>query len=112
MGPDLERQKSGFRVADRTMGPRQAVSGAGVGGIQCDRLLQVRDGFLNRLELVLETLRAALNQLSEADAPWVRRWMRRANPFIMSFQKVLKPPHQTGNAGAGCWQEPLSLIRG
>ena len=27
---------------------------------------------LNRLELVLETLRAALNQLSEADARWVR----------------------------------------
>jgi transposase len=30
---------------------------------------------LNRLELVLETLRAALNQLSEADATWVRRWV-------------------------------------
>ena len=27
---------------------------------------------LNRLELVLETLRAALNQSSEADATWVR----------------------------------------
>jgi transposase len=30
---------------------------------------------LNRLELVLETLRAALNQLSEADATWVRGWV-------------------------------------
>ena len=30
---------------------------------------------LNRLECVLETLRAALNQLSEADATWVRRWV-------------------------------------
>jgi transposase len=30
---------------------------------------------LNRLELVLETLRAALNQLSEADARWVRGWV-------------------------------------
>jgi len=29
---------------------------------------------LNRLELALETLRAALNQLSEADATWVRQW--------------------------------------
>jgi transposase len=29
---------------------------------------------LNRLELALETLRAALNQLSEADPPWVRGW--------------------------------------
>jgi transposase len=30
---------------------------------------------LNRLELALETLRAALNQLSEADATWVRQWV-------------------------------------
>jgi transposase len=30
---------------------------------------------LNRLELVIETLRAALNQLSEADATWVREWV-------------------------------------
>jgi transposase len=30
---------------------------------------------LNRLELALETLRAALNQLSEADAAWVRQWV-------------------------------------
>ena len=30
---------------------------------------------LNRLELVLETLRAALNQLSEADTTWVRGWV-------------------------------------
>jgi hypothetical protein len=30
---------------------------------------------LNRLELMLETLRAALNQLSEADARWVRGWV-------------------------------------
>ena len=30
---------------------------------------------LNRLEFVLETLRAALNQLSEADAAWVRQWV-------------------------------------
>ncbi len=30
---------------------------------------------LNRLELMLETLRAALNQLSEADATWVRGWV-------------------------------------
>jgi transposase len=29
---------------------------------------------LNRLELALETLRAALNQLSEADPQWVRGW--------------------------------------
>ena len=29
---------------------------------------------LNRLELVIETLRAVLNQLSEADATWVRGW--------------------------------------
>ena len=30
---------------------------------------------LNRLELVVETLRAALNQLSEADPRWVRQWV-------------------------------------
>ncbi len=30
---------------------------------------------LNRLERVLETLRAALNQLSEADPQWVRGWV-------------------------------------
>lgn len=30
---------------------------------------------LNRLEFVLETVRAALNQLSEADATWVRQWV-------------------------------------
>jgi transposase len=30
---------------------------------------------LNRLELALETLRAALNQLSEADPQWVRQWV-------------------------------------
>ncbi len=30
---------------------------------------------LNRLELALETLRAALNQLSEADAAWVSQWV-------------------------------------
>ncbi len=30
---------------------------------------------LNRLERVLETLRAALNQLSEADPQWVRQWV-------------------------------------
>ncbi len=30
---------------------------------------------LNRLELALETLRAALNQLSEAHARWVRQWV-------------------------------------
>jgi transposase len=30
---------------------------------------------LNRLESVLETLRAALNQLSEADPQWVRQWV-------------------------------------
>jgi transposase len=30
---------------------------------------------LNRLELVLEALRAALNQLSEADPQWVRQWV-------------------------------------
>jgi transposase len=29
---------------------------------------------LNRLELALETLRAALNQLSEADPQWLREW--------------------------------------
>ena len=29
---------------------------------------------LNRLELTLETLRAALNQLSEADPQWLRAW--------------------------------------
>ncbi|MDH3600957.1 MAG: IS1182 family transposase [Candidatus Tectomicrobia bacterium] len=30
---------------------------------------------LNRLELALETVRAALNQLSEADPQWVRQWV-------------------------------------
>jgi transposase len=32
---------------------------------------------LNRLECVLETLRVALNQLSEADPQWVREWVPR-----------------------------------
>lgn len=46
---------------------------------------------LNRLEMVLETLRAALNQLSEADATWVRQWVpldwyERYGPRAESFR--------------------------
>ena len=46
---------------------------------------------LNRLELVLETLRAALNQLSEADARWVRgavplEWYELYGPRAESYR--------------------------
>jgi transposase len=46
---------------------------------------------LNRLELALETLRAALNQLSEADPQWVRgwaplEWYERYGPRAESFR--------------------------
>ena len=46
---------------------------------------------LNRLELALETLRAALNQLSEADPQWVRgwaptEWFARYGPRAESFR--------------------------
>jgi transposase len=46
---------------------------------------------LNRLECVLETLRAALNQLSEADTTWVRQWVplewyERYGPRAESFR--------------------------
>ena len=46
---------------------------------------------LNRLELALETLRATLNQLSEADPEWVRgwapiEWYERYGPRAESFR--------------------------
>jgi len=44
-GAGIERQERSLRVARRSMGPRQTLPGAGVGGVQRDRLLQVGDRF-------------------------------------------------------------------